>query len=121
MDIIRLDGLSSELSDRADSADSTAVIRPILVHWASSQERTGHGQARRAVLLARGYRAERIARFDRVALQACCERLARAVEHRLAEDAIILDSVYYHRDRSTARAVSPWPGWHDWSAEQRPG
>ena len=33
MDIIRLDGLSSELSDRADSADSTAVIRPILVHW----------------------------------------------------------------------------------------
>ena len=33
MDIIRLDGLSSELSDRADSADSTTVIRPILVHW----------------------------------------------------------------------------------------
>ena len=33
MDIIRLDGLSSELSDRADSADSTAVIRSILVHW----------------------------------------------------------------------------------------
>ena len=33
MDINRLDGLSSELSDRADSADSTTVIRPILVHW----------------------------------------------------------------------------------------
>ena len=36
MDIIRLDGLSSELSDRADSADSTAVIRSILVHWVSA-------------------------------------------------------------------------------------
>ena len=35
MDIIRLDGLSSELFDRADSADSTTVIRSILVHWDS--------------------------------------------------------------------------------------
>ena len=38
MDIIRLDGLSSELSDRADSADSTAVIRPILVHWSTDRD-----------------------------------------------------------------------------------
>ena len=42
MDINRLDGLSSELSDRADSADSTTVIRPILVHWVCSPSDFSH-------------------------------------------------------------------------------